>query len=337
MEITRLSEILASEPGYRVKQAKKAVFEDLVSSWDEVTALPKALREKLSQECPLQIPAEVSVSQSKDSVKALLPMKDGALIETVLMRHEGGRNTVCVSCQVGCPMRCTFCATGMMGLSRSLTADEIVAQVLFFARYLKPEGARVGSIVFMGMGEPMLNYDNVMTAIRTMHDPDGLDIGARHFSISTSGLLEGIKKLSNEDLDVNLAISLHAPNDETRKKIMPVAQAFPLEKLFAAIDEYSSKHNRKVMYEYLMLDGINDSDENARELAALMKGRLHVVNLISYNPTGVYTGTPNAKIERFKKILESQGIEVSHRRKFGRDIKGACGQLATEKQNKLGE
>jgi 23S rRNA (adenine2503-C2)-methyltransferase len=332
MEISKLQEILAGEPAYRLKQTKKAVFEELSESWNEVTALPKPLREKLEKECPLHISAEVLVSEEKDSVKALLKLEDGNAIETVLMRHQDGRNTVCVSSQVGCPMGCKFCATGKMGFIRNLTADEIVSQTLFFARFLKKEGARVGSIVFMGMGEPFLNYDNVLGSIRTMHDPEGLNIGARHFSISTSGVLDGIKRLSEEDLDINLAISLHAPNDELRKKLMPVANAITLKMLFDAIDAYVKKTNRKVMFEYLMIDGVNDTDERAKELASLMKGRLSMVNLIAYNPTGVFKASSQKRMEEFKKLLEKQGVDVTIRHRFGRDIKGACGQLATERK-----
>ncbi len=332
MEISKISEALAGEPAYRLKQIDQAVFQDLVEDWNAVTGLPKALREKLSHVCPLDIKAEVFTSDKKDSVKALLTLSDGLLIETVLMRHEG-RNTVCVSSQVGCPMRCTFCATGKMGLTRNLTADEIVSQVLFFSRYLKPEGERVGSIVFMGMGEPMLNYENVISSIRTMHRKETFNIGARHFSISTSGILDKIKMLGDEELDVNLAISLHASNDEVRKKLMPVAQAFPLRDLFTSIDYYLAKKNRKVMFEYLLIAGVNDTDEHALELSKLMKGRLHVVNLIAYNPTGVYVGSSQKRMVEFKNLLEKYGVEATVRFRFGRDIKGACGQLATAKKS----
>ena len=282
MEISRLQEVLKNEPKYRIDQARRAVFVDLAEDWNGVTGLPKVLREKLEKECPLDITSEVSTSNTSDTVKVLLTMDDGKLIETVLMRHEDGRNTVCVSSQVGCPMACTFCATGTMGLWRNLTTDEIVSQVLFFQRYLKPEGKRVNSIVFMGMGEPFLNYNNVLEAIHVMHDPNGFNIGARHFSISTSGVTAGIEKLTNEDLDINLAISLHAPNDEVRKRLMPIAGRYTVEELLMAVDAYIAKKGRKVMFEYLMIDGVNDTDEHAHELAKLMRKKLYVVNLIAY-------------------------------------------------------
>lgn len=331
MEISKIQEMLKDEPRYRADQAKRAVFVDCADDWNGVAGLPKILREKLQKECPLDIKAEISTSSEKNTVKALLTLTDGSLIETVLMRHEGGRNTVCVSSQVGCPMGCVFCATGTMGLTRNLTADEIVSQVLFFQRYLKKEGRHVHGIVFMGMGEPFLNYDNVLSAIRTMHDPNGFNIGARHFSISTSGVLQGIKKMSEEDLDINLAISLHASNDEVRKSLMPIARGYTIQELLDTVDAYIAKKGRKVMFEHLMIQGVNDSEDQARELAALMKKKLYVVNLISYNDTGVFTATSNAGMARFKDILEKAGVEVTVRYRFGQDINGACGQLVTKK------
>jgi 23S rRNA (adenine2503-C2)-methyltransferase len=332
MEFLKIQEMLAGEPKYRMSQVKQAVFVDLVEDWGGVTGLPKVLRERLQEKCPLEITAEVSVSNKEDTVKALLTMQDGQAIETVLMRHDDGRNTVCVSTQAGCPMGCAFCATGKMGLVRSLSSDEIISQVLFFARYLKKEGERMGSVVFMGMGEPFLNYDNVMSAIRLMHDKEVFNIGARHFSISTCCILDGIKKLAQEDLDINLAISLHASNDEVRKKIMPIARAHSLKELFQEVDAYISAKNRKVMFEYLMISGVNDSDEQVEELAKIMRKKLYVVNLIAYNDTGEFTASSQKRMAEFRDILEDRGVEVSIRHRFGRDIKGACGQLATERK-----
>ncbi len=334
MEYSKILRSLKDEPNYRIDQVKQAIFVDLLEDWDEVTSLPKKIRENLQRECSLNIDAEESISAKEDTVKALITLSDGNAIETVLMRHKGGRNTVCVSTQVGCPMQCAFCATGKMGLTRDLSADEMVEQILYFARYLKPQGERVGSVVYMGMGEPFLNYDNVLESIYIMHDPKALNIGARHFSISTCGILDGIKKLAKEDMDINLAISLHASNDEVRKKLMPIAGAQSLLQLLETVDEYVRAKNRKVMFEYLMIDGENDSDEEAEELAKIMKRKLCVVNLISYNPTGGFEPSPQKRVEKFKKVLEDKGIEVTIRHRFGRDIKGACGQLATDKKNK---
>lgn len=330
MDYACLQTVLAKEPAYRLKQAKKAVFTDLCEDWQDVSVLPKGLRDTLALECPLAIQTEVFASKDGNTVKALVTLFDGARIETVLMRHEG-RNTVCVSTLVGCPMGCTFCATGNMGMVRKLTESEIVEQVLYFARHLTPQGERVGSVVFMGMGEPFLNYDAVLGAIRVLNDSEAFAIGARHISISTCGIPEGILRLAEEDIQVNLAISLHAPNDVVRNTLMPVARAYPLPMLMSAIDSYIAKTNRKVMFEYLLVKDINDTDAHARELVTLLKGKLCMVNLISYNPTGVYTATSEAGINRFKGILERGGIESTIRYRFGRDIEGACGQLATDR------
>ncbi|MCX6739336.1 MAG: 23S rRNA (adenine(2503)-C(2))-methyltransferase RlmN [Candidatus Parcubacteria bacterium] len=329
MEFSKLKELLAEEPKYRLTQVNQAVFSDLTEDWNSVTGLPKILREKLQAECPLDIPAEVSVSSDKDTVKALLKLSDGKFIETVLMRHEDGRNTVCVSSMVGCPMKCAFCATGEMGLMRKLTADEIITQVLFFTRLLKKENERVGSVVFMGMGEPFLNYDNVMKSVRVMNSPEGFGIGARHISISTCGVFEGIKKLSEEDLALNLAISLHASNDEVREKLMPVAHGYAIKELLSVVDEYITKTKRKVMFEYLMINGVNDTDKMAEELAGLLEKKLCVVNLIQYNDTGSFVASSHNRMNRFNEILEKNGVPATMRYRFGRDIKGACGQLAT--------
>jgi 23S rRNA (adenine2503-C2)-methyltransferase len=332
MEYSKIIELMKDEPRYRLDQVKQAVFVDLLDNWDDVTWLPKKTREELQRECPLDITAEMSTSVEDDANKVLITLSDGNAVEAVLMRHKGGRNTVCVSTQVGCPMRCTFCATGKMGLTRNLSSDEMIEQVVYFSRLLKKEEARVGSIVYMGMGEPFLNYDNVLESIRVMHDPKGLNIGARHFSISTCGIIEGIKKLSDENMDVNMAISLHAPNNEVRKRLMPIAQAHSLELLFETVDAYIAKKGRKVMFEYLLIDGENDADEHARELATLMKKKLYMVNLIPYNPTGSFRPSSQERVQAFRDILEKAGVEVTIRHRFGDDIKGACGQLATKKK-----
>ena len=197
------------------------------------------------------------VSKKEDSVKAKITLKDGLEIETVLMRHRDGRNTVCVSSQVGCPLGCLFCATGKMGFKRNLTAEEILEQVIFFARFLKLEDGRVTNVTFMGMGEPFLNYDNVLNAIKILNDAKYFNIGVRSLSISTAGIIEGIKKLSDESLHVNLAISLHAPSDNLRKSLMPIDKKYPLPDVLVAVDEYIEKTKRKVMFEYVLIKGVN--------------------------------------------------------------------------------
>jgi 23S rRNA (adenine2503-C2)-methyltransferase len=334
MDFNKLDEILAGQPAYRIEQAREAVLKSLIDDWDQVQGLPKDLRQKLGQGSPLGINAEIFSSQGGDSLKALVTFSDGLKAETVLMRHRDDRNTVCVSSQVGCPMGCSFCATGKMGFKRNLTASEIIEQVLFFARILKGESQRITNIVFMGMGEPFMNYENVMAAIRMMNDNKGLGIGARHISISTSGIVEGIEKLIDEPMQVNLAISLHAPNDALRSKLMPANIKYSIDAVFTAVLRYVKNTNRRVMFEYIMIDGVNDSDQCAKELAALIKGRLSLklafVNLIRYNPTGVFNPSASERVEKFMGILENEHIEVTERYRFGRGIKAACGQLAVK-------
>jgi 23S rRNA (adenine2503-C2)-methyltransferase len=331
MDIKNLETILKSEPAFRLKQAKQAVFVDLIDDWSKATNFSLLLREKLNKECPLEINAEIFKSQDKHSLKALIQLADGLKIETVLLKHGGGRNTVCVSSQVGCALGCLFCATGKMGFKRNLTSDEIVEQVLFWARHLKKENVRVANLVFMGMGEPFLNYEEVMAAIKILNDKNGLNIGARHISISTIGTSNGIKKLAEEKLQLNLALSLHAPNDGTRAKIIPYNNAYPIKNLVKDVNYYLEQTGRRVMIEYLMIDGFNDSREQALELAELLKNinpPLFFVNLIAYNPTADFKPSSTRKIFEFKKILRDKKIDVTERYRFGQDIKAACGQLA---------
>src|SRR5574343_856074 len=312
---------LKNEPKFRSKQVKQAVFCDLIENWNEAQSLPKELREKLQENIPLDIKSEISISDDKQTIKVLIIWEDGSKIESVLMRYKE-RNTVCVSSQVGCPLNCSFCATGKLGFKRNLTSDEIVSQVLFFDRYLKSDEERVSNVVFMGMGEPFLNYDNVLGAVKILNDKDGLNIGMRRISISTSGIVEGIEKLEQENIDVNLAISLHAPNDELRKRVMPIAQKYSIAEMLRAVNGYIYLTGRKVMFEYIMIKDVNDSEECAEELAELMNHRLYMVNLISYNPTGIFKASPPDRIKRFKEFLETRGVEVTQRYKFGKGIKG---------------
>lgn len=329
MDIENLEKVLEKEPKYRLKQAKEAVFKKFISNWGQATFFSKELREKLNKECPLEIKADVLVSKKEESIKAKITLTDGSQIETVLMRHEDGRNTVCVSCQVGCPMGCLFCATGKMGFKRSLTTNEILEQVVFFSRYLKNN--RVTNVTFMGMGEPFLNYENVMEAIKILNNKEYFNIGARSISVSTCGIIEGIEKLSKENLQINLAISLHAPNDKLRSSLMPINKKYPLEKVLFAVDEYIKKTKRKVMFEYVLIKNINDSDECARQLAKLMSKKLYFLNLILYNKTGSFVPSDTKRIESFKKVLKKEKINFVQRYRFGDDIQAACGQFATNK------
>ncbi len=343
MDIINLEKFLKEkgEKSYRLKQIKKAVFCDLINSWKEATILPKDLRAELKEKFPISSLELLNLieSKNKDSSKAIFKLKDGNIIEAVLMRHLQGRNTVCLSSQAGCAMNCGFCATGKMGLKRNLTSEEIIDQVLFFARFLKQDHQgpslmvdgqnNVNNVVFMGMGEPFLNYDNTIQAIRILNDKDGFNLGVRHISISTCGIIPGIEKFSEENLQVNLAISLHAADDETRFKLMPINKTYPLAELMKAIDGYIKKTNRKVMFEYLLIDGINDRPEDAANLAKLMKNSLYHVNLIKYHDTGGnLKPSPQAKRTQFFDALKKLGVSATFRVSFGEDILAACGQLA---------
>jgi len=334
MDFLKINEFLKDEPDYRLKQVKKAVFSDLIKDWDENTTLPKDLRQELSEKFPIEELKEekVLVSKDGDTKKIVFKLKEGFLIESVLMKHRDKRCTVCVSSQVGCKMGCEFCATGQQGFKRNLSLSEIVDQILHFARILKKFSEKINNIVFMGMGEPFLNYDNVLGAIRVVNDKDGLNVGARHISISTAGITEGIEKLAKEPLQINLAISLHAPTDKLRLELMPINKNYPIEKILFAVDNYIKNTKRRVMFEYLMIDGVNDSEKEAKELALLLKKTLYFVNLISFNPVGhsEFKPSPGFKIEKFKEVLENSGITVTQRHRFGREIKAACGQLAGE-------
>jgi len=331
MDLSNLEKVLADESKYRLNQAREAVYKNFVSDWSEATFFTKELRDKLDKECSLKIEADVLVSKKEDSVKARIKLADGLMIESVLMRHGDGRNTVCVSSQVGCPLGCLFCATGKMGFKRNLTTEEILEQIVFFNRYLKTEGKKVTNVTYMGMGEPFLNYDNVLESIKVLNDYKYFNIGVRSISVSTAGIIEGIKKLSEEKLHVNLAISLHAPNDKLRKSLMPIDKKYPLEEVLKAVRNYVKKTNRKVMFEYVLIKDVNDSDTHAEQLAKLMDQKLYFVNLILYNATGVFEPSETKRVEAFRAILEKLKIRYTQRYRFGDDIQAACGQFATNK------
>lgn len=322
-----MEKVLSGEPKYILKAAKQAVFQRLIESWLKATNLPLELRKRLDEICPLLIKAEVFLSKKKNTAKIVLTLKDGLKVESVLMRHLDGRNTVCVSSQMGCPLGCKFCATGKMGFKRNLSSLEIVEQALFFARFLKKDKEKVSNVVFMGMGEPFLNYENVLGAIRILNGKDGLNIGARHISISTVGVIEGINKLAEENLQVNLAISLHAPNNRLRSKLIPANAQYPIEDILKAVDNYIKKTKRRVMFEYLLIKGVNDFDKCAVELVGLMQKPLYFVNLILYNPTGQFKPPSFKRAKDFKEILKKGGVEATQRYRFGQEIKAACGQL----------
>jgi 23S rRNA (adenine2503-C2)-methyltransferase len=335
MNLSKIEEIFKNEPGFRLKQARKAVFHDLIEDWNEATTLSKNIRDELKKVAPLEIRAEIYFSKDDRTVKAAVELEDGLQIETVLMKHSDKRNTICVSSQVGCPLGCLFCVTGSMGFKRNLTSSEIVEQVLFFARHLKKQNEKVTNVVFMGMGEPFLNWENVKEAIKILNDDNCFGIGARKISVSTAGVIEGIEKLAEEFPQINLAISLHATNDELRSELMPVNKKFPLQEILKTVDEYIEKTNRKVMFEYVMLKGVNDSEKHARELTKILKKPLYMLNLIAYNPNGKFESSTPEKIKKFKAILEKAGIFTTQRYRFGTDIEAACGQLAHKREKNI--
>ncbi len=328
MNIKDLEKILSKEPKFRITQVKKAIFQELISDWDDAKTLPKTLREKLNKSCPLSIDAQLY--DSSGTKKALITLSDGAKIETVLLSHVDNRNTVCVSSQVGCPMKCSFCATGSMGFVRDLNKYEIIEQVLFFARILKKENKKITNVVYMGMGEPFLNYDNVIESIKILNDNNAFNIGARRISISTCGVIDGIKKLANEKMQINLAISLHASNNILRDKLMPINKKYKIEDILKAVDNYIEKTNRRVMFEYIMIKDINDSPKNAEELSRLMTKKLYMLNIIKYNETGQFKSSTDKKIREFMQILHDNTVKLTLRHSFGSDINAACGQLVTK-------
>lgn len=322
---------------YRLAQLYRAATKELVASLDGVTTLPKELRAALAGEgftFDSVEPVVVQHSQDQQTIKGLFRLHDGNEVEAVLMQHHGGRNTVCISSQSGCAYACAFCSTGQAGFTRHLSATEIFDQARYFARLLHAQGRKVTNVVFMGMGEPFHNYGSVMDAVRLLNDPQGFGLGHRHITISTVGIVPQIDAFADEGIQVNLAISLHAPTDERRSSIMPVNRKWNIEALMAACRRYIAKTNRKIFFEYVMLDGVNDRPQDAQALAALMRGPLYHVNIIPYNstPNAALGPTGDERIRAFAAILEAKGVPCTVRTPMGRDIAAACGQLRAETQ-----
>ena len=307
------------------KQIYDWIYKKRVFDFDKMSNIKLELREQLKKDFDISMLKLVRRQTSKETNKYLFELNDGNLIESVLMRHDYGLS-VCVSSQIGCNMGCSFCESGRLKKVRDLFPGEIVRQILMIEEDV---GLRISSVVVMGIGEPFDNYDNIMDFIRIINSPFGIAIGARHITVSTSGLVPMIKRYADEDLQTNLAISLHAPNDELRNKIMKVNKAYNISELIAAINEYIEKTNRRVTIEYVMLSMVNDSEENANELADLLRGMNVYVNLIPYNETShiEYKKSPNDRVMKFYDTLKRRGINVTVRREFGGNIDAACGQL----------
>ena len=332
MYFDELSESLKSLglPTFRAKQVWQWLQQKGVSSFDEMTNLSRQLRDSLSEQYVIKF-CEVerkSVSALDGTVKYLFKLYDGQFIESVLMKYKYGYS-LCVSTQVGCRMNCAFCATGVGGFMRNLSASEILSQIHAAQNDMD---IKVSHIVLMGMGEPMDNYENVIRFLKLVNNDDGLNIGMRNISLSTCGVIPGIKKLQDENLQLTLSVSLHAPNDMVRTKLMPVNKKYPVDELLSACREYAQSTSRRISYEYAMFGGVNDSDECAVELANKLKGTLAHINLIPANDvteSGLKSSTPE-RIKRFSEILEKSGRNVTVRRSLGGDIDASCGQLRSK-------
>ncbi|MBU8907061.1 23S rRNA (adenine(2503)-C(2))-methyltransferase RlmN [Desertibacillus haloalkaliphilus] len=322
------------EPKFRAGQIFDWLYTKRVLNYDEMTNLSKELREKLSANFSLTTLKQVLKQESSDgTVKILFELHDGYSIETVVMRHDYG-NSVCVTTQVGCRLGCTFCASTLGGLKRNLEAGEIVAQVVQAQRAMDEVDERVSSVVVMGIGEPFDNYDELVSFLKTINHDKGLNIGARHITVSTSGVVPKIYKFADEKMQINFAISLHAPNTEIRSRLMPVNRAWPLPRLMESIRYYIETTGRRVTFEYGLFGGVNDQTEHAEELAELIKDIKCHVNLIPVNHVleRDYVRTPKEQIFEFERTLKKRGVNVTIRREQGHDIDAACGQLRAKER-----
>ncbi len=347
MNSRQLQELLArlGEPKFRAKQLQCWLYGEFAISYDEMTDLPRTLRDRLAQQVPLHCLTPVKeVGGGGDTIKTLFALTDGKTIESALMCYPAAqgrrRYTVCVSTQVGCAVGCPFCATGQQGFERNLTPGEIVDQVLYFSHQLKNHGkdSHVTNLVFMGMGEPLANYEALWSAIEILTSPDGFGLGARHITVSTSGLIPQIERLSQEPLQVGLAISLHAGENALRNNLVPINRKYPLEQLIPACQAYFTKTGRRPTFEYALFDGINDSLEQARTLARLLTGLNCHVNLIAANHTANDRFRPPKRktVLAFEKELKLSNINCTLRQAMGLNIDAGCGQLRSRFQQDSG-
>ena len=323
------------QPRYRLKQFYQAYYQNLIIDFNQLSVWPKELRQQAKNQINLLLlkPIKIQVSKNQDTVKVLFSRVSvpEQKLETVLMKHQDGRNTVCVSCMVGCPMNCSFCATGQMGFISNLTADEIVEQVLYFSRFLAKEKQKVTNIVFMGMGEPIVNLSATQEAIAILTNPTKIGMSPSRITVSTCGIISPLKKFILKGYKGRLAISLHAPTQTLREQIMPVAKTNPLPELLQTIDLYTKNTNKRVSYEYILIKDVNDQIKHAQELAILLKHRLAHVNLIPYNPISnkVWQRPAKKTIFAFAQVLKQTNIPYTIRVTMGDDISAACGQLAS--------
>lgn len=349
LPLTELSSLLAEwdQPSYRSRQIWEGLYRNLWNTPKEFTNLPANLHQKLEESLEFNclFPATTLKSDDGETVKTLFHLNDGLAIETVLMKYDPyephrhllrddskqGRRTLCVSTQVGCAMGCVFCATGQMGFKRHLSSGEIVAQVLYYARLLHERAEVVTNVVLMGMGEPFHNYSNTMAAIDRLNDPEGYNFGARRFTISTVGLVPAIRRFAAEKRQVNLAISLHAADDVLRTSMLPVNKRFPIDDLLDACRDYIDATGRRITFEWALVNGVNDTPEQAHLLASKLMGLLCHVNAIPLNPIEGFSGrsTTRSRATVFKEILSNSGIPCTIRLRRGIDIQAGCGQLAS--------
>lgn len=339
-KLEKLEELLMnnySQKKYRATQIFKWIYEKRIDNFELMSDISIKFKEVLKNEFCLDKPQIFKKQISQDgTIKLLLKMSDESLVETVLMRYNYG-NVACVSSEVGCNMSCAFCASGFLKKKRNLNTSEMIGQILILDKLLKEEGnnERVSHVVVMGTGEPFDNYDNVLDFVRILNHPYGFAIGARHITVSTCGLVEGIRRYANEGLQINLAISLHAPNDKIRNKIMPISLKYSMEELMEAVKYYEKVADRRVTFEYILLKDINDSRDNARELAKLIKGTLAYVNLIPYNPITELKYKRSDNVHDFLDELTKNGVTATVRKEFGTDIDAACGQLRAKNEKKI--
>jgi 23S rRNA (adenine2503-C2)-methyltransferase len=328
-----LAEVFAGwgEPAYRARQVFRALYVDLAASPGEITTLPQALRQRLDEHFAFaHLTPEITLdSRDGETRKTLFRLPDGEAIEAVLMRYEK-RRTLCISTQAGCAMGCVFCATGQMGFRSNLTSGQIVEQVLYYARLLKAQNDRPTNVVVMGMGEPFHNYDATITAIQRLNHPDGFNFGARRVTISTVGLIPQIKRYTQERHQMNLAISLHAADDDLRAAMLPINKRYPIRDLIAACREYAQVTGRRVTFEWALIQGVNDTPEQAGKLAGLIGGFESHVNVIPLNPTTGYNGqaATRERARAFADALTARGVPCTIRIRRGIDINAGCGQLA---------
>jgi len=339
LDFDAFSQVLTDlgQPSFRAKQLWNGLYQQLYTDFSQFSNIPAGLRAALAEQYTLTPLTPRTSLRSKDqqTEKTLFGLPDELSVETVLMRYEE-RNSLCVSTQVGCPMGCVFCATGQMGYQRGLSTGEILSQILFYMRLLQSEGKSLTNIVYMGMGEPFLNYEATMASLRRLTDPSALNFGARRITVSTVGIIPKIERFSREGLQVNLAVSLHAADNELRSQLVPANRLYPLKNLISACRAYTEETHRRVSFEYGLINTVNDTPAAAVQLAGLLKGMLCHVNLIALNPSKHYPlqGSPREKVHAFADVLSERGIPVTVRLRRGIEIQAGCGQLASS-QNPL--